>query len=344
MEEPERKRRNSNELVQDYEFLKQKIKHGYNEAHKGTAGALISEHLQELNRIYSTVQKDKITDTTIHLKDSELLHETANFLATNSKNLKVGDSGISLNQRDFVIRLQAYLNDEKTEQQLEQDYDASISPQSNDQDSETQTNDNSEEKFNSFNWLKLGALYYNVSKKVVLTDFLNGPLSTERKKPALRQRNIDDTKTLSSTTTARQVQPLEILADQEQKNTAYMVRSVYETYRKKDLSGGINFFKFFINPFSFSQSVENLFFTSFLIKDAKLKLYVEDGIPYVDGVQPWEFQEVRNRSESTTTNHHVASLDYNTWANLIKTYDIKESFLGERGEMADSIPEEDLEN
>lgn len=39
---------------------------------------------------------------------------------------------------------------------------------------------------------------------------------------------------------------------------------------------GINFFKFFINADSFGQSVENMFFTSFLVRDGKAGLSVKD--------------------------------------------------------------------
>lgn len=34
----------------------------------------------------------------------------------------------------------------------------------------------------------------------------------------------------------------------------------------------VNFFKFFVNPNSFSQSVENLFYLSFLIRDSKMAI------------------------------------------------------------------------
>lgn len=41
-------------------------------------------------------------------------------------------------------------------------------------------------------------------------------------------------------------------------------------------TGRVNFFKFIINPKSFSQTVENLFYLSFLIKDGKVSFLVDD--------------------------------------------------------------------
>lgn len=166
-----------------------------------------------------------------------------------------------------------------------------------------------EDRFNQFNWLKLGVLYLQTSKKVILTDFLNGPLSTERKKIAPRTRNVDDTQSTYSTT-AQRVQASEIDHDVEQ-NTATMVKSVYQTFIKRDESKPVNFFEFFINPDSFSQSVENLFYTSFLIKDARLKLFLDkDGIPNVFRVSDQECSDAKEQLKSIETNHHIATFDY----------------------------------
>ena len=55
-----------------------------------------------------------------------------------------------------------------------------------------------------------------------------------------------------------------------------------DTYLKRQ-NGPMNFFEFVINPDSFSQSVENIFYLSFLIRDGKAKIFIDekDGQPYV---------------------------------------------------------------
>jgi hypothetical protein len=46
--------------------------------------------------------------------------------------------------------------------------------------------------------------------------------------------------------------------------------------------GGVALFKFVINPRSFGQTIENMFYTSFLIRDGKLGISVDDrGLPYL---------------------------------------------------------------
>ena len=45
--------------------------------------------------------------------------------------------------------------------------------------------------------------------------------------------------------------------------------------------GKVNLFKFVINPNDFAQSVENIFYVSFLIRDAKVAFETEDGEPVI---------------------------------------------------------------
>ncbi|KAK7680968.1 hypothetical protein QCA50_016021 [Cerrena zonata] len=122
-----------------------------------------------------------------------------------------------------------------------------------------------------------------------------------------------------------------------------MVRLVYRTFNEKSRGEEYNFFKFFIDPRSFSQSVENLFFTSFLIRDGKVKLTKnKDGIPMIKICSVREAEEASTSSKNKT--HHIATFDYQTWEGLIRTFDITECFLGHRDIEADEIPSDDEAN
>lgn len=46
-------------------------------------------------------------------------------------------------------------------------------------------------------------------------------------------------------------------------------------------SGEINLFRFVINPDDFAQSVENIFYLSFLIRDGKVALEFRDSEPII---------------------------------------------------------------
>jgi hypothetical protein len=51
-------------------------------------------------------------------------------------------------------------------------------------------------------------------------------------------------------------------------------------------TGGINLFRFVVNPADFGQSVENLFYLSFLIRDATCALELRDGEPIICAPAP----------------------------------------------------------
>lgn len=232
-------------------------------------------------------------------------------------------------------------------------------------DVDSNTNDSVETEtgealFNSFNWAKLGSLYLQVSSKPNADGFLYGPLETERKKMAVRSRVLDDTQSSGVAKTATNVQATDIESNQEQ-NTAHMVKNVYRKFienqgeqdSEDEEEQGVNFFKFFINPNSFGQSVENLFFTSFLIKDAKLKLSVdEDGVPILLGVDPEDLEDEEDEededddergSKTHNTNHFIATFTYDTWKELVRKYNITETYLGNRNEPEDTFDEEEEE-
>jgi Uncharacterized conserved protein len=341
-EEPRRKvpKLSKQEHIDNYDRLRYQLRNEQSEASKGNASELVIQHLDEIQQLYSRVQTDKNRDTKVHLKDSEAFKETSDFAAMNVRNMKLDDAGVSIGVKEFVGNLKKFMTDTAF---VKEDEDRSEVPE--DYEDEEELNNGlstKEDRFNQFNWLKLGVLYLQTSKKVILTDFLNGPLSTERKKIAPRTRNVDDTQSTYSTT-AQRVQASEIDHDVEQ-NTATMVKSVYQTFIKRDESKPVNFFEFFINPDSFSQSVENLFYTSFLIKDARLKLFLDkDGIPNVFRVSDQECSDAKEQLKSIETNHHIATFDYKTWQNLIREFNITTSFLDHRGEVEDTFPEEDME-
>lgn len=45
--------------------------------------------------------------------------------------------------------------------------------------------------------------------------------------------------------------------------------------------GEINLFEFIVNPASFPQSVENLFYLSFLIRDGRVTMDIKDSEPVI---------------------------------------------------------------
>ncbi|KAG2732664.1 hypothetical protein G9P44_003654 [Scheffersomyces stipitis] len=334
--------------LHNYDRLRAKLRANLSEANKGEASNIVLDHLNDLRSVYTNVQQERNRDTRIHLTDSEAFKETADFAATNARNLKFNDAGIALETRSFMSRLRRFASGDvgsrssvavAVDTDCETENDIDVDENEDDEDENITTG---EEMFNRTNWIRLGILYHQVSRRAVSIDFLNGPLASERKKAVARNRNIDDTQSGAAATTAKHVQSSELETDEE-KSTAHIIRSIFSTLQEMDLDEGVNFVKFFINPNSFAQSVENLFFISFLVRDGKLKVYQgPDSVPMVKIPTVEEMEEVSLRGKDVETNHHIANLDYATWEGLISTFNITESFLGHRDEEEDTIPQEDL--
>ncbi|KAK7680969.1 hypothetical protein QCA50_016022 [Cerrena zonata] len=139
-------------------------------AEKGEATELILEQLNQLESIYNMVQLEKNRDTRVQLMDAEALHDSSKLAAINAKNIKFGDVGISLNEKEFLKCLKVYMNPEEVSGTDMQNY-------MNEEDEEVETPVTGQaDIFNSYNWMKLGSLYFSQSNRPVSIDFLNGTI------------------------------------------------------------------------------------------------------------------------------------------------------------------------
>jgi len=121
-------------------------------------------------------------------------------------------------------------------------------------------------------WELIGRRAFPWSRRAPVMDFLVGPLSIqikERKKAAARARLRKDAR--------QEVQPTQLKGSdiqQSENETTKMVHLVWNALKQVD--DGVNLFKFVINPHSFGQSVENLFYVSFLVKEGKAAVYPQE--------------------------------------------------------------------
>jgi len=97
-------------------------------------------------------------------------------------------------------------------------------------------------------------------------------------------------------------------------------------------NGPVNLFRFVVNPSDFAQSVENLFYLSFLIRDAECALEIEeDGEPVIficEQPQMTDYQEGLRKQQL------VFEFDVKTWEEAIKTFNITEAIIPQRPKVA----------
>ncbi|KAM0816636.1 putative Nse4 C-terminal-domain-containing protein [Seiridium cardinale] len=103
-------------------------------------------------------------------------------------------------------------------------------------------------------------------------------------------------------------------------------------------TGGMDFFKCIINPDSYGQTVENMFYVSFLIRDNQVQLELdEDGHPTLAPVEEPDRHEAGSRHGSQK-HQAIFHLDKAQYHAIIKAYDIKESIIENRQQQASAGP------
>uniref|UniRef100_A0A1A8J9C6 Non-structural maintenance of chromosomes element 4 n=1 Tax=Nothobranchius kuhntae TaxID=321403 RepID=A0A1A8J9C6_NOTKU len=95
-------------------------------------------------------------------------------------------------------------------------------------------------------------------------------------------------------------------------------------YYQDDSSSPISYYEFVIDPKSFSRTVENIFHTSFLIRDGLARMYLDDD--ELPCIQPVEEGEIEDASTSTR-NQCIVSISPKIWRELIDAFEIKETII-----------------
>ncbi|PWN22469.1 hypothetical protein BCV69DRAFT_246606 [Microstroma glucosiphilum] len=182
-----------------------------------------------------------------------------------------------------------------------------------------------DDDLDSWNWQRLGTIAAGLTKRAPTMDHLVGALSVQTKERASNRRTNrlerDEEEVRPETLNEGDIQKSE-------NETTKLVQHIAKLLADVGGGNGCNLFEFAINPESFSNTVENLFYISFLVRDGKVSIdYEDDGEPII------------LRSEAPTEEDYAAGLkkrqvvmelDQATWKNLIKAYDIKHSVIPTR--------------
>ncbi|KAI8998307.1 Nse4 C-terminal-domain-containing protein [Gaertneriomyces semiglobifer] len=187
----------------------------------------------------------------------------------------------------------------------------------------TTTRNNEDDEETMLDWYTLGPLATRLLKRAPTIGFMLGPLALEhRPRPSTRRvaRLIKDS-------TALQHPALLTHSDLASRpETSSLVQTIYTallTYTTTHPSTPLPLFKFFINPNSFSQSVENMFYTSFLIRDGRAQVVVEEDGELV--IEP--AAAVQDGDETAGRRQCLMDLDMEVWKRLVEVYRIEESVI-----------------
>lgn len=134
----------------------------------------------------------------------------------------------------------------------------------------------------------------------------------------------------------RNKQLTEAEAKQYENRTTGHVVTVFEVL--KSFGGPVNMFELAVNPTSFSQTVENLFFLSFLAQQERARVYVaeDDGMPYIvaqdQAADEQENEEAADdgTKRATGNRHVIFDITEAQWRTLVDLFQITESAIPTR--------------
>ncbi|KAK4246686.1 Non-structural maintenance of chromosomes element 4 A [Corynascus novoguineensis] len=220
------------------------------------------------------------------------------------------------------------------------------------------------------NWAHLGRFAcIPAIRRPALPGFLLGPLSIEKKARKITKRSAP-----LSVSNLLEVRPEELRAEDLRKSdknglpsickkihvqlekaqqyaqdtvedevdrgggaTPEEMRALMDRYALRP-NGGIDLLRFVVNPHSFGQTVENMFYVSFLIREGSVKLeFDEYGLPAIEPVRKNSSAEP-SRSKAAMRHQAIMSIDMATWRDIIDAFDIKEPMIPNRQEEAQQGP------
>ncbi|KAG0142242.1 hypothetical protein CROQUDRAFT_717782 [Cronartium quercuum f. sp. fusiforme G11] len=164
-------------------------------------------------------------------------------------------------------------------------------------------------------WEKAGQRLMKYSRQAPTMDLMYGPMSLKRRAHKKVSRK---TKVEKDESQLRVPKPME--------------KSFKEVTQDGQLE--LNSFEFFINPRSFSQTVENLFLLSFLIQDGRAAIEIEDAngktleFPII---VLQKLATIRDCQAGARRKQLILEIDMEDWEEAIRIYGLEGALIPDRG-------------
>ncbi|GMG55796.1 unnamed protein product [Ambrosiozyma monospora] len=297
------------ELKERYRLLDQKLLEQRNELTKETGLNLVTQSLNEVDTLFASTKST--LQSNIMAKDAATLKEIGHQAHLATKNLKLGPSAKEL---DFDTFVSGFID--RFGVSSDQRYDSGGSG-------------GSAGNVARFNFMAAGLMFNACSRRSVSSDFLLGPLEIVRKVRTVKARVKDDSRKNVSKK-ANEKTASDLMSEDKKDDTVSNTMRCFKALASVKFAK-VNFFKFFIDPHSFGKSVENLFYTSFLINNEKAILGNDEfGIPFIQQANDEVLKKLPHYNltlNESFKSHIIFNLDHDTWKGLIETYQITDSFL-----------------
>ncbi|KAJ2411834.1 hypothetical protein H4218_002403 [Coemansia sp. IMI 209128] len=182
------------------------------------------------------------------------------------------------------------------------------------------------------NWAAMGSIAARFSRRAPRFSCIYGPLMTEPKeRRRVKTAAKRDNAALAASRQEAQIETMgESDVKRQENQTTKLVKTVHKILTQV---GPVNLLQLVINPASFSQSVENIFYVSFLIRDGKAFIDDQSGQPMIEACEPPQQDDYQS---GLTKKQLIFSLDQSTWQQIIEVFAIEESIIPTRASKLDA--------
>ncbi|KAK3094990.1 hypothetical protein FSP39_008802 [Pinctada imbricata] len=187
-------------------------------------------------------------------------------------------------------------------------------------------------------WIRLGEAVQKFFKKSPSFHYMSGafePGERQQRPNKPKHRQVDKNQNEKATVVDKMKNFEE---DNKNEATTAEVERVLETLKKcyrLSENNAVCYFEFVLNPHSFGQTVENMFYASFLVRDGLAKISLDDDqlpvIAIISTEPVKEKEEDQQASRKKKSNHQtVISITPEEWKDLVSAYKISKPLIPTR--------------
>ncbi|KAJ5322678.1 hypothetical protein N7452_010967 [Penicillium brevicompactum] len=313
----------------------------------------LKDALAQANELYAQVKQT--SDATI---DARLLVQIAEISHKKTSQLALGATSASIDVDEFVSKCITFMRRGQNNAAARPSGTQRARYGRSQRDPDASDEDDAGD---AMNWDHLGqAASFPNNRRPAVPGWLLGPLSIQKRVRQLTQRRAVERIDPSQAVRPQELQQQD-LGGQESANltqicseinkllgsnqkarleaaateldntpdvTPEQVQAIMDKHWIAD-NEGIPLFRFCINPRSFGQSVENLFYVSFLVRDGTVGVSTDSrGLPTLHATAPYAPLEAQR--QGIQKHQAVFSLDYDTWDSVIELLNLKECVIPHR--------------
>ncbi|KAF7306157.1 Non-structural maintenance of chromosomes element 4 [Mycena chlorophos] len=256
----------------------------------------LTKQIREADELFSTGVKGPQEATL----DSAFLLMSSTMAAQKARQMKSATGAFDID--DFVSRLSAFMGGVKDvdDDEAEEPADGAF-----------------------LEWDRIGRKALAKSRRVPAPGFMFGPLTVEVKQRKITQKpKVEKEKVKESKPQELHEEDIARSENETTKNVATLEAILSEEEEP------INLFKFVINPNDFAQSVENIFYLSFLIRDGKVAMETQENGEVV--IYPCQQPDDKDYLEGLKKRQLVLEFDMATWKRAKEVFKITKSRIPQR--------------